>query len=122
MNGGSYSETTIREVAIPTGETGLSDVVDIEGYTHAVILVPADWVTATSVTFQAAASSGGTFYDVYDDQGNEMTVTVAASRAVALVYAPISLPAARYIKLRSGTTASAVDQTNSPTLVMLLKG
>ena len=45
---------------------------------------------------------------MYDADGTELTVTVAASRHVAL--APDGLRSARWLKLRSGTAGSPVNQ------------
>lgn len=117
----NIGETTIREVSIPTGATGLSAAIDIEGYTHAGIIIPSGWQTA-NITFKAGVTATGTFYDVYDNDGDELTVIAAASRAISFSTAPVSLPAFRFIKLRSGTTGTPVDQTGSPTLTLILKG
>jgi hypothetical protein len=109
-------------VPIPAGATGLSGEIEIRRFSLFAVYVPADWITATAITFQAANTSGGTFFNVYDDAGNEVSVTVAASRAVSLDSVALKLAPFRYIKIRSGTAASAVNQTNSPTLALIAKG
>lgn len=68
--------------------------------------------TGTQLTFQTS-HDGSTYQNLYDDAGNEIAVTVAASSNVAL---PASVMAAwRYVKLRSGTasvpTTEAADRT-----------
>ncbi len=109
-------------VPIPAGATGLSGEIEIRRFSLFAVDVPAGWITATVITFQASPTSGGTFLNVYDDAGNEVSVTVAASRAVSLDSVALKLAPFRYIKIRSGTAASPVNQTNGPTLTLIAKG
>jgi hypothetical protein len=99
----------------------LSDQADLEGYALVGILMPSAW-TAASLTFQVAATSGGTFCDVYDDAGAEVTVSAAASRYIGLTTADaLCLSAARFLKLRSGTTGTPVNQAAARTITLILK-
>jgi hypothetical protein len=84
----------------------LSGAIDLGGTSLAGYIMPASW-TAASVTFQASVD-GTNFYNLYDQFGNEITHAVAASRFIALT--PSDLVGVRYIKLRSGTSASPVAQ------------
>ncbi len=84
----------------------LSGGVDLGGMAVARIVMPAQWTTAV-LTVQASAD-GQTYSDLYDRYGTEYTIQAAAGRAIVI---PVSeLCAMRYIKLRSGTSGSAVNQ------------
>lgn len=98
----------------------LSDVVDLEGDTFVAIKMPSTW-TAANLTFQACDTPGGTFADVYDDAGAEVTVVAAASRVIVVDFLARCLAPLRYIKVRSGTTGTPVTQAASRTLTLLVK-
>lgn len=112
--------TTTKTVTIAAGATGLSGVVDLEDYQLAAIQVPSGWVTA-NISFQAATASDGTYQDVYNDAGNEVVVTAAASRCIGISTAAAAIAPLRYIKIRSGVTATPVNQTATRTLTLILK-
>jgi len=99
----------------------LSGEVDLGGAAILGIHMPAAW-TAAVLTFQAAPASGGTFADVYDDLGNEVTLTVDTSRAVGVDLKSGALAPYRFIKIRSGTSAAAVAQGAERALTLSLKG
>lgn len=102
--------------------TSLSGALDLEGFSLAAIQMSTGWTDA-DLSFQAAASSSGTFMDIYDYNGVELTVETTASRVVSLggaigeVLAPI-----RHMKVRSGTSTSGVNQSTDRTLTLILKG
>ena len=58
-----------------------SAAINIVGGAPVALMMPADW-DAADITFQASADGGTTYYDVYDDAGNKVTLTVAADRYV----------------------------------------
>jgi hypothetical protein len=99
----------------------LSSEVDLEGYIIAQISMPAAW-TAASLTFQVATTTGGTFQDLYDDSGNEVTSSASASKVYAQDINITKLAGARFLKIRSGTSASAVAQAAERTITLILKG
>ncbi len=99
----------------------LSGVVDLGGHALVGIIMPAAW-TAAALTFQASNASGGTYANVYDDSAVEVTVQAAASRAIAVDMAALKLAPWRYIKIRSGTSATPVAQEAERTLTLVLKG
>jgi len=84
----------------------LSGAVFLGSGTLIRIQMPTGW-TAASLTFQVS-EDGVTYQNHYDDAGNEVTLTVAASRSVQVT--PDSLQGALYLKVRSGTSGSAVNQ------------
>lgn len=108
-----------KTVTISSG-TSLSGEVDLGPYELVAIHMPAGW-DAADLTFQAADSPGGTFHDLYDDDGNEVTVTAAASRAIAVKSDEKALAPLHAIKIRSGTSGVPVNQTADRTLTLILK-
>jgi hypothetical protein len=112
---------TTKTVVIANGATGLSGEVDLQGYKLAAIQMPAAW-QAANLTFLGATESGGTFQSVYDDSGTEVTVAAAASRCIVIDAAAMSFAALRFLKFRSGTAATPVNQTADRTLTLILKG
>jgi hypothetical protein len=109
------------EVVIPTGATGLqTGQVDLDGLFPLGIQMPSAW-TAASITFQGS-HDGVTFYDLYDDGGNEHSVSAAASRFIGFEAAAAdALRAPLQIKLRSGTTGTPVNQAASRTLYLIVR-
>lgn len=81
------------------------------------IAVPAAWVAA-DITLQVSYDNGHNFFDAYDQYDNELTIQAAASRYVILD--PGLLLGARHIKLRSGPSGSAVNQTGGPLSIPLI--
>lgn len=111
------SETLQSTIA--AGATGLGTAVDLGGYQVAAIQMPATWAAA-AVTFQASAD-GVTYQDLYDDSGLEVSVTAVQAHCVALNTNALNLAALRYIKPRSGTAATPVNQTAGAILTFILK-
>jgi hypothetical protein len=107
-------------VTIANG-AALSGAVDTRGATIEAIEMPAAW-TAADLTFQAADSETGTFSDVYDALGGEITVVVAASRTVT-IQDPFdyNMRGLRYVKVRSGTSGTPVNQAGARTLYLICK-
>lgn len=98
----------------------LSSAVSL-GYTRVHrIAMPATWTTA-ALTFQSSYD-GNTYNDVYTDSG-EYTVSssvVGASRTIVLdqsIFYGI-----KWLKVRSGTSASPVNQAAARTLVLVTVG
>lgn len=87
--------------------TGLSTAIQTNGVPVVGIEMPASW-TSASMTFQGSVD-GSTYQNIYDQYGNELTLTVAGARDIyfdAYVY----LTACNYVKVRSGTSALPVAQ------------
>lgn len=93
-------------VTIASG-TSLSAATDLGPYRVFAIVPPTSW-TAASLTFQGS-SNGVDFYDLFDDTGTEISVTVTASKYIILT-APVKLLGLRWLKVRSGTTGTPVNQ------------
>lgn len=108
----------MRHVITATIDNGesLSGEVDLTRHRIRAIHMPSAW-TAANLTFQAAAYPSGTFNDVYDDAGNELQITAAASRAILLTSdADKQIANLGVVKIRSGTTGAPVNQDAARTL------
>ena len=105
-----------RTASITSGQS-LSASVDIKDQPIVAIQMPSTWTTA-NLTFQGS-SDGTNFFNVYNMEGDEFTVTVAASRYVVL--SPFEFQWARYIKIRSGTSGAPVNQAGDRTLVIVTR-
>lgn len=104
------------DVTIDQSSNSISAEIDLgKGGKLQGIYMPAAWTTA-DITLQAASSSGGTFLDVYDDAGTEASISAAASRYITLY--PDQFAGVRFIKIRSGTTGTPVNQAAARSLVL----
>lgn len=122
MKGRLYSDhvmgTAYTVANIASGES-LSNALDIGTAKHLAIQMPAAW-DAAAITL-AASVDGTNFYSVTDSAGIEVSITASASKVIGIDLAALSLAALRFIKIRSGTVASAVNQTAARTLYVALK-
>lgn len=100
-------------------EGTVSTAAEIGWFINASIAMVTTW-TSAAITFQGS-NDGVTFYNIYDSTGTEVTIPAAthASRAYEL---PAAVMNFRFIKIRSGTTASPVTQSSGPyTITVCLK-
>jgi len=112
--GSSSSVTTTATIA---NAASLSGVVDCGSARLALIVMPASW-TAADLTFQESVD-GSTFVDKYDSVGVEYTVVCGgASRSLTINLSDFI--GARYLKIRSGTSAVPVAQGGSRVLTLVL--
>ena len=81
------------------------------------VLMPAAW-TAASLTFQVSVD-GTNYYNLYDDAGSEVTAQASTSRCVLLE--PKQFIGFRYLKIRSGTAASAVNQGGDRIITLVVR-
>jgi hypothetical protein len=95
----------------------ITGAIDVGDQPLIAIQMPAAWTTA-DLTFQASID-GTNFFDVYNLSGDEYTVAAAASRFIVL--SPLEFQWARYIKIRSGPSASAVTQGGARTLTLVTR-
>ena len=95
-----------RLTATIANGASLSDALTLNGSKVAVIEMPAAW-TAAPLTFQASMD-GSNYFNVYDDSGDEVYVIVDINRRVYITIDALSQQ--KYIKLRSGTAVTAVNQ------------
>jgi hypothetical protein len=104
------------EVTIDQSSNQITSEIDLgKGGKLQGIYMPAAWTTA-AITLQASDASGGTFRDVYDNAGTEESITAAASQYISLY--PDTFAGVRFIKIRSGTSATPVTQAAARTLIL----
>lgn len=103
--------------AVITNSASLSSALDLGTNRLAQIVIPSSWTTA-NLTFQTSAD-GTTYNDLYNAGGTEISVTVGgASRAIVL--APADFISVRYLKVRSGTSGTPVNQGGQRVLTLVL--
>lgn len=109
---------TIANGASLSGAADLTAFAD-QGYPKPIaLLMPAAW-TSAAITVQAS-EDGSTFYNVFVQGGTEYTLTTPlASQYIILT--PGDLRGANYIKIRSGTSGSPVNQGAARTIQILLQ-
>lgn len=112
-----YSELASQEAAIANGASLSGAVVLPPAEYLAGIVMPAAW-TAANLTFQVS-EDGVTYNDLYDQDGTEINVTAAASRHIILN--PETFWGIHYLKVRSGTTGTAVNQGAARTVVLVTR-
>lgn len=102
----AQNSATVIKPAIIEASASLSEAVDLGLSRLSRISMPASWTTA-KLTFQVSPD-GDTYQDLYDYLGIETTVEAAAAREISLDIQPFL--SIRYIKVRSGISATAVAQ------------
>jgi len=108
------SPIATTDATIANGES-LSPAIDLGGTSLIAIQMPAAW-TAANLSLQVS-HNGTDFADLYGKDGSEYVIAAAANRAIQL--APADLAGARWIKLRSGVTATPVNQSAARTLTLV---
>jgi len=103
-------------VTIANGAS-LSGALNIDQRNLFAILMPAAW-TAAALTFKGSFD-GTDYFDLYDEYGTEINFTVAASRYI-LISVPIKFLGLKKLKVRSGTSASAVNQGGDRTIGIIV--
>jgi len=113
----AQSGTNFRTMTIANG-TALSAAVDFKSCTPLRLYVSAAH-TAANYTFQTSAD-GTNYGDLRDMFGGEVTaVVVAAGDVIALD--PATFAGIRYLKLRSGTSGTPVNQGAARTITVACK-
>jgi len=93
-------------VTIGNGQA-VSNVADLVDAIPVAVVVPSTWTTA-DLTFQTS-DDGRAYHDVYDEGGSELTVKATAG-AWLIIPDAYACGFGRYVKVRSGTAASPVNQ------------
>jgi len=81
------------------------------------LYMPAGW-DAAAITL-SMSQDGTTWSNVYDTSGNELTIQAAAGRYIPI--GPAILPGAGFIRVRSGTSGTPVNQTAARTVTWLTR-
>ena len=115
VNAVAYNQPKVTTATIASGAS-LSGAVALPiGHVLAAIVMPATW-TAAGITLQGSADNV-TFQNVYVAAGTEHALTVAAATTVALD--PVLYQAFPFLKIRSGTAGSPVNQTAARTITLI---
>lgn len=101
-----FRKVTHFSLTIANGGT-TSEAVQLREYVMVGLLLPAT-LTSTAITFTASNLEGGTYVDVYDSDGNQVSLIVAASRAIGLSGAEAdALAPFEWIKVVCGSAEGA---------------
>ena len=95
----------------------LSGVVDLSGTTVVAIVMPSSW-DAADISLQASVD-GTNFFDVYDQYGNEVNIPADADNFITL--SPAAFASIQFMKIRSGSSASAVVQSASRDITIVTR-
>lgn len=101
----------VKEALIDiSADDDLSSVVDLGSNRLFALHLPAAF-TSTAITFVVAPEVDGTYQALYDDAGNEISLTVAQGRTIGITAVNLdALAACRFIKLVTGS-GEAGDRT-----------
>lgn len=112
-----YGLLRATKTATIAAAASLSGAVHLEGLALAALIVPSGW-DAADITFQASID-GTNWFNVHEaGSDTEVTVQAGASRYIAL--SPDSFRGIQRVKVRSGTSGSAVNQADEVTLTLVL--
>ena len=99
----------------------LSGVINVsEGFQITGIKMPTAW-TAAALTFRACEDAAGTYADVYDVDGVEVTITATHAQAGRwfVIQPVVDYMDFRFFKIRSGTSATPVNQAEARTFIIM---
>jgi len=114
---GELMAKSFRSVSITSGQS-LSDAVDLSGYDVVGVSLPSAW-TAANLTFQGSID-GSTYTNLIEKAGVELEIIAAANYLIPLsssAFAPL-----RFLKIRSGTSTTPVNQSANRTIQLILEG
>ena len=99
-----------------SGGTSLSPAMAMNNSFVSGIIIPATW-SAADLTFQVSFD-GTNFYDLYDGtDGTEVVIKGIAGKALRV--APVDFMGYTYLKVRSGTGATPVNQTGDKLITVV---
>lgn len=98
-----------NSVVISDGES-LADSLDLGNNRPIAFEIPSTWTTA-DITFQSWSYSEKKWVNMIDYQGNEIEYVPLTSTSCRINVYPIHFIGVRYLKIRSGTSASPVNQS-----------
>jgi hypothetical protein len=94
----------------------LSNIINLGSNDLISIIMPSSW-TAANITYQFSID-GVNFYDAYSTTAELSSTAAVASRIISINSA--NYDAGRYIKIRSGTSATPVNQAADRILTLIL--
>lgn len=112
---GGPRQTTTVTIADSASLSGAS--IDLGGYGLVGLMTPSGWSTQ-AITFQVS-QDGSNWFNLYDKDGEVVLASVPASAYVALN--PATFYGARYVKVRSGTSGSAANQSGGDVVTLVYR-
>ena len=113
------SAGNVLTLTIPIS-TALTEIIRLHGRRIVAIEMPAGW-DAAAMTFLSGSDDAG-LHGVFDDLGVEVSAAVAVDQIVAITGAKAdAIACLDKLQLRSGNTATPVNQTAARTIKLLLK-
>lgn len=114
------SITNILDVlpALIASGAALSGALNLGGLRLVGLAVPAT-VTGSTLTFQVSVDGGTTWVNMFDKGGNEIAIAIGASRLVVLD--PADFAGVQWLKVRSGTSGTPVNQGQDTTFQLVLR-
>ncbi len=109
--------TNVHTFTILSGQS-LSDVMAVNATMGEAIIMPDAW-DAAGLSFAASETLGGTYLPLFDGLGVELVLTVLANQRIVLPLGLIRSHA--FLRVRSGTSAAAVNQTANRSVTMLTR-
>ena len=117
----SLNDTSFSLEVLPAtiaNGASLTDTINLFGLRLFGIVMPSSW-TAASLTFQVSPDGGATWTNMYDQSGSEVAAVADVLRCIILN--PLQFTSVQYIRVRSGTSSSAVTQAASRSLKLILR-
>lgn len=111
--------TSTKTTTITNG-TALSGAVALGEQVLVGIQMSAAW-TSASLSFQISIDGGTTWLDLYDDSGTEVTLSPTSPAGKFLAISPDPFAGAVFLKVRSGTTGTPVNQGADRVLTLLTR-
>lgn len=104
-------------VTIPSGQS-MSNPALLGDHVLVGIRMPAAW-DAASLTFQISYDNGASWQNLFDDGGNEVTLSPASPAGLYLAVSPDPFGGIILLKVRSGTSATPVNQTATRAMTLI---
>lgn len=108
----AYKRTLPYSLSLSSGLTLTSELDLLQSFDRILLGIPT-MASATNVLVQVAATSGGTYRNLYHEPVNGSTTPakVSISSAVSQAYVPLEILGSRYMKVELSTamTATAVE-------------
>jgi hypothetical protein len=114
-------EVDLIQAVIAAGNS-ISAEIDIGAKSLVGLVLPANWIAAAGgISFQVSVDGGATWGELTTVAGTPYSIGFTAAGAAYLAIDPTTLRGAQALKVRSGTLASPVPQTNSVNLQLLTR-
>lgn len=110
---------TYGNIKIPNGGS-VSQSLELSGTCITGVIMPAAWTTA-ALTIEVSADASTWIGLVYNSDGTQCNSVAAPAVSSAYAFDLAGMIPYQFIRIRSGTTASPVNQADERTLVVCLR-